>query len=48
VDADERMISVLFRMPFALKIRMGHYCVDNRIKQQELIIQAIEQLLRNE
>jgi hypothetical protein len=38
----EELTSVMFRIPVSLKIKMEHYCTDNRIKQQELIINAIK------
>jgi hypothetical protein len=40
--AREPQTSVMFRMPVSLKIKMEHFCADNRIKQQELITNAIK------
>ena len=37
----EKQTSVMFRIPVSLKIRMEHYCTDNRIKQQDFIVKAI-------
>jgi len=37
----EEQTSVHFRMPVSKKIKMEHYCTDHRIKQQQLIVDAI-------
>jgi hypothetical protein len=41
----EKLTSVMFRIPVNVKIQMEHYCTDNRIKQQELIINAIKKYI---
>jgi hypothetical protein len=35
-------------MPVSLKIEMEHYCTDNRIKQQELITNAIKNYIEKD
>jgi hypothetical protein len=45
---DNKLTSVMFRMPVSLKIEMEHYCVDNRIKQQELITNAIRNYIEKD
>jgi hypothetical protein len=42
----EELTSVMFRTPVSLKIEMEHYCIDNRIKQYELITNAIRDYIR--
>ena len=43
---DDALIPVHFRMPQSLKVKMEHYCTDNRLKQQELITSAIQQFIQ--
>ena len=42
---NDPLIGVLFRVPTSLKIKMEHFCTDNRLKQQELIIRAVKQFI---
>jgi len=44
--SDDVLIPVHFRMPETLKVKMEHYCTDNRLKQQELITRAIQQFIQ--
>jgi hypothetical protein len=45
---DNKQTSVMFRMPVSLKIEMEHYCVNHRIKQYELIINAIKNYIEKD
>jgi hypothetical protein len=45
---DNKLTSVMFRMPISLKVEMEHYCADHRIKQQDVIVAAIRNYMNKE
>jgi tRNA uridine 5-carbamoylmethylation protein Kti12 len=43
---NEKLTSVHFRIPESLKIEIEIYCARNRMKQQELIMSAIQNYIK--
>ena len=42
----ESLSAIYLKIPKSLKVKMGHYCTDNGVKQQDLIIKSIENALK--